>query len=618
MKTTLRTATVFLCLLLTGTTVWAEDKVPTSQSKQAARKPIPDDAAQKEAEKLIKDVFKKEYSDKSVEAQKAFARKLLQQGIETNDDVAAKFVLFREARDIAVGIGDIEVIIKAIDRMASEYDVDSLSMTKEGLDKGSRNIKDEASAAAFAKAYLEVANELLMKDNYRTAAGAAAGAVTCAKNAKDVSLTKEAQDKAQEIATIERQWSSARKALETLKENPDDAAANLAAGKFMCLVKGDWGKGLPLLVKGSDEGLKETASKDLADPKGTAEQVAIADSWGGLAEKEQGLSKMSLEDRATYWYEKALPSLSGLAKARIEKRLQELQRSRESAVDRGTANKYRTGGAATQKPGEGTKVTEPCAKIRMFNLKPVILNQTEGTSGWKQVPKELRGAAIFSEGVSGGVIADSGGVAAFEVLESGFACVACDYSYQGNPGGGWVEERWTEDDFVKNGWRKVADLTANDSKVWGVFAKQLRKGERIRLRCNKYFPPYVILRDPVAAGLDKNVEPGSSAVALPDASKKQQADELQNRKKTLVGKYQASSTAMVELLSQGQAVLAKGEKYTVKGSWDYIDGKVMLIWSNGHSDIWNVTEEKTWQCTEEHNGKTATYTVTKPGTAETK
>ncbi len=42
---------------------------------------------------------------------------------------------------------------------------------------------------------------------------------------------------------------------EKLKESPDDPAANLAVGSYLCFNKDQWERGLPMLAKGSDPAL---------------------------------------------------------------------------------------------------------------------------------------------------------------------------------------------------------------------------------------------------------------------------------------------------------------------------------------------------------------------------
>lgn len=97
------------------------------------------------------------------------------------------------------------------------------------------------------------------------------------------------------------------------------------------------------------------------------------------------------------------------------------------------------------------------------------------------------------------------GVADIKVLRSGYLILACYYGYQGNSSGNWTETRWTAEDFVKNGWKQLTNedvgglLAREGGRDQTLFVKWVKKGEEMRLRCNKYEPPYAIIF-PVAGG----------------------------------------------------------------------------------------------------------------------
>jgi hypothetical protein len=114
-----------------------------------------------------------------------------------------------------------------------------------------------------------------------------------------------------------------KQALATLEVKPTDPASNLTVGRFRCFQKGDWDSGLPMLALGSDSTLKALAEKELAEPKSADEQAKLADGWWTAAEKEEGTTRRHIHSQAAHWYRRALPDLTGLDKARAEKRLEE-------------------------------------------------------------------------------------------------------------------------------------------------------------------------------------------------------------------------------------------------------------------------------------------------------
>src|SRR5437879_3417936 len=81
---------------------------PLPGADDAARAPVPDSGALIRAEKLIKDIFKDDYTaaKKRPDAALDLAAKMLKQAQETKDDPAAKYVLLRESRELAAGAGD--------------------------------------------------------------------------------------------------------------------------------------------------------------------------------------------------------------------------------------------------------------------------------------------------------------------------------------------------------------------------------------------------------------------------------------------------------------------------------------------------------------------------------
>ena len=114
---------------------------------------------------------------------------------------------------------------------------------------------------------------------------------------------------------------------------------------------------------------------------------------------------------------------------------------------------------------------------------------------WKSIPESLAGQNALMIFPTEG----TGGVAKYKVTKSGFALLACNYSYQGNSGGGWQDTRWTKEKFEDEGW-KVFDekdmggkLIKADDREQIIFYKKLEAGEEGELRCNKYDPPYFIL-----------------------------------------------------------------------------------------------------------------------------
>jgi formylglycine-generating enzyme required for sulfatase activity len=88
------------------------------------------------------------------------------------------------------------------------------------------------------------------------------------------------------------------------------------------------------LAKGSDTVLKDLATKSLAGARDASAQVALGDAWWKAAESAKANAKADLQSGAAYWYAKALPTLTGLQKTQIEKRVADLAASPGSSKKR--------------------------------------------------------------------------------------------------------------------------------------------------------------------------------------------------------------------------------------------------------------------------------------------
>src|SRR6185295_8421035 len=125
------------------------------------RAPIPDAAKLKEAETLLKDIFKDDYAKTKPADKSAFARKMIQQAQRTTDDPGGKYVLYREAPDLAVQALDIETAMQAIDEMAASFVTARLPDRISTLQTIFAASKTKEQAPALTDAAMSLIDELL-------------------------------------------------------------------------------------------------------------------------------------------------------------------------------------------------------------------------------------------------------------------------------------------------------------------------------------------------------------------------------------------------------------------------------------------------------------------------
>lgn len=313
-------------------------EAPPADDK-AAKLPVPERARQSEIESRIRAIFQKEFAEaNSADRKVALAAKLAEQAKQTGDDPEARFVLMRLACEMAAEGGEVRSALAIADRMAEQYEVKRLSVKSYLLGKAVDSLPSgpEASAAVgqlvdTAKA---LADEAVSDDDFEAAVRLVRLAMQAARKSRDNELIRELTSRSREIDRLQLRFSSIKSALQTLADDPDNAEANLAAGQWYCMTQGNWKKGLPLLAKGSDAALAELARRDLANPTDPKERMKLADAWWDLAEKEPAVTRPQVRGRAVAWYEPLLSAISGLDKAKVEKRLEAAAAADEPSVSR--------------------------------------------------------------------------------------------------------------------------------------------------------------------------------------------------------------------------------------------------------------------------------------------
>lgn len=290
-----------------------------------AKLPEPDSIAQRKAQAEIQGLFKDEYAKKTPADRVALARKLIETAGQTQDDPVSRFVLYREAMDLAALAGDFELALGTVDEVAKAYAVNGPAMKSAILSGAAKNARTTEEIKGLAALYLRQGEDALAADEMEEADRLIQQAVALGKRSKDAALSGRAEARQKEIAEMKPRFDRAKKAREALAANPEDGAAHLALGQYLCFFKNDWTSGLLHLARCADPAARNAAAKDLANPAEAPAQVEAGDAWYDMAERESGMARASLRRRAAVWYERAVLSLSGLTKIKVEKRIADIK-----------------------------------------------------------------------------------------------------------------------------------------------------------------------------------------------------------------------------------------------------------------------------------------------------
>jgi len=243
--------------------------------------------------------------------------------------------MLQEAGRLAVEAADAALGFEIIDRMDNAYLIDSYKMrlnTIKSIGK-SVNRQTPSQSRALIKGALRMIDEAVGRDDYRKAEQlcrlAEVLALRLARKARDTSWRKQIRDRSAEVKEIAEAYEEVEPLLQILEENPTDPEANRAVGKFLCWMKGDWQKGVPMLALGNDPTLKDLAVKNLREDlalkenKGTLSvQVAVGDGWYEFFEREKkSIAKRKIASHTAQWYKLAQPKLKGFERDKVDQRL---------------------------------------------------------------------------------------------------------------------------------------------------------------------------------------------------------------------------------------------------------------------------------------------------------
>ncbi|HXX93600.1 MAG TPA: LamG domain-containing protein, partial [Planctomycetota bacterium] len=229
--------------------------------------------------------------------------------------------------------GDVALSFLAIEELDRSFVVDSVALKTDSLSTAAKLAKTAEVHKGIAEAYLSVSDEAAEREDYDAAVALVAKADTAARSGQSAFLIARAQTRSKELSALREEFRSLKGALKTLGENPNDPPSNLAVGLYRCFSRGEWGRGLPLLLKGSDAQLAGVAQKELPAPADPSLQAALGDAWREAGDKKSGTLKARILARALWWYEKALPGVSTLAKLRIETQIEGITKALGSSSE---------------------------------------------------------------------------------------------------------------------------------------------------------------------------------------------------------------------------------------------------------------------------------------------
>jgi serine/threonine protein kinase len=310
--------------------LWRLPDEPTTRESATtpsdSRTPPPAGEDLANAVKTIRELYRDDYSKTRHSEMSAAAQKLFDIARDEKKDSVMRFALLAEARDMAAKAADGALAFKAIEESAIDFAVEDREMKGSALQTAVKEVLTPERSALLADAATATAEEAAAADSFDEAVRLAKLAETAALKSKETPLAASVQIRRQEMEVLKKEFTALSPMLKALAENPDDAEACLAVGRYRCLVQGDWQRGLQYLARGGDGRLQDLARKEMDEPGSAEALVELADDWREPASKEHGLAQLQLLRHAHYRYRSALPKLRGSAKTAVEKRMAEIEK----------------------------------------------------------------------------------------------------------------------------------------------------------------------------------------------------------------------------------------------------------------------------------------------------
>ncbi len=287
---------------------------------------IPEAAARAKVEALIQELFADELSQvkKDPLVQGRLALLFLQEGRDTADEPAGRFVLFAKARDLAARAGDAATALQAIDELTQHFTIPAVAafrMKVQSLGTASGAVVSPAAGRAVVDAALVLLEEALGLDDYEAGLQLVATAELAARKLRIVSLVVGIRKRQQEVQAQQKEYARWKPFADRLAANPQDAEANGHMGKYQAFLRGNWDKGLVLLAAGNDPLLKKLAALDLAEPKGGQQQVELAGKWLQVANGLKGPMAEEVLLRSYHRYVQALSELDAAGRNQVDQRM---------------------------------------------------------------------------------------------------------------------------------------------------------------------------------------------------------------------------------------------------------------------------------------------------------
>jgi tetratricopeptide (TPR) repeat protein len=229
--------------------------------------------------------------------------------------------MLSEAAELAAQAGDWELAQTALDELCLHFRVEPLVIREQMVSAAAAGIKSFDEASLLLVKFSELAAAAEKANDYAMAVKAMQSAAAAFKKPVFKPLRDQALQDGKRFAEYQAAYEAAVSASEKLIEDPQDSAANLTWGRFLCFYKGDWERGLPLLAQAGDKTWQPLAERELHKPQRSSELIELGDDWFRAGEKEKDPIRFYTGDRADAAWQAAWQAATKLETPQLAQQL---------------------------------------------------------------------------------------------------------------------------------------------------------------------------------------------------------------------------------------------------------------------------------------------------------
>src|SRR5262249_23203781 len=154
------------------------------------------------------------------------------------DDCAQLYAVLDEARRLSVEAGETQLALEACERLGNEFQINPAKFKAEVLNEVTRSIRNDGQREALVSATMATLAELIAADECEAAAEILRVATASARRLHEADLTKRLVARGRQVDQVVEAYREMKKTQGAGRD------ADLAAGRYLCFLKGDWESGL--------------------------------------------------------------------------------------------------------------------------------------------------------------------------------------------------------------------------------------------------------------------------------------------------------------------------------------------------------------------------------------